>query len=786
MPTLDVKLLVLVSPLVNVDIFKKGLYQVRCRVKDVQQKNGPFGTPYVSLCQILDSPNGVGLRGAYPRAYVLDDNSAVTKTVFIQYIQQNYVLSDWFAFDVSIPVLEIPDVGSQSLTSLELALDLYLCEKEKTFNVSPEDFVSVSSRTVVVSLNWYGGLHEYTDAIFDFVYMAAVGVNVHAAVVGVDTSDVHLPRPAPQPQPTSWFGNIFKSHSPSEPPPALSFSQLLFSAAGQKEPSAGSTMRSSVYKVVPTFKLVRACKRFEWIWTILRQSYMSLQELLQDIIAYRTGDKKTRSFASCSEDFPIRESLAGFTTIEDFTLCCERQLQKACEVIRHTWMKFSVERLMNQGLLESFIYVSHRKRISSMLNTTVLLLPTSVEDNKVDLSLQARKTRDSLDMNFSLWCKENTEEISKASVVFVEHLNWKRNGLGKPTKSHLLDEALCSDKEDSQTEIVNPFTGILSDTIPSKDSVREEGQLVDDDTQSPGRCISLPSLTSPDHLSFSDCTYPYLLCSVTGASGKEPSSDVHLVVFLHGLEGRHFDLRLYKIYLELSLPQVTFDFLLCKSMEGATFCDFNQMTDHAVDEFLKHIQGSVLQPTRISFVAHSLGSIVVRNMLTRPEMAPYLPKMHTMISLCAPHLGTTNTSSHISLGMWFLQKWHHSQSLLQLSLKDSTSPRETFLYRLSQKITFGRFNNVLLVASPQDKYVPFHSARLELPTENNNHVYSEMLSNIMESLRQCKTNVLRFTVEHLLDSSTNSLIGRAAHIAKLEDVKFVEKFVVLHCTKYFV
>ena len=36
------------------------------------------------------------------------------------------------------------------------------------------------------------------------------------------------------------------------------------------------------------------------------------------------------------------------------------------------------------------------------------------------------------------------------------------------------------------------------------------------------------------------------------------------------------------------------------------------------------------------------------------------------------------------LGLWFMQKWKKSDSLLQLSLHDHPDPRQTFIYRLSQ------------------------------------------------------------------------------------------------------
>jgi Putative serine esterase (DUF676) len=68
---------------------------------------------------------------------------------------------------------------------------------------------------------------------------------------------------------------------------------------------------------------------------------------------------------------------------------------------------------------------------------------------------------------------------------------------------------------------------------------------------------------------------------------------------------------------------------------------------------------------------------------------------------------------HLS-GMWFMQKWKKSGSLLQLSLKDSADVRQTFLYKLSQKSNLHCFKNVLLCGSSQDRYVPLHSSRIEL------------------------------------------------------------------------
>lgn len=61
-----------------------------------------------------------------------------------------------------------------------------------------------------------------------------------------------------------------------------------------------------------------------------------------------------------------------------------------------------------------------------------------------------------------------------------------------------------------------------------------------------------------------------------------------------------------------------------------------------------------------------------------------------------------------------MQKWKKSGSLLQLSLRDASDPRRSFLYRLSERSQLHQFKHILLCGSGQDRYVPLHSARLEL------------------------------------------------------------------------
>uniref|UniRef100_A0A1A9ZWH6 DUF676 domain-containing protein n=1 Tax=Glossina pallidipes TaxID=7398 RepID=A0A1A9ZWH6_GLOPL len=268
---------------------------------------------------------------------------------------------------------------------------------------------------------------------------------------------------------------------------------------------------------------------------------------------------------------------------------------------------------------------------------------------------------------------------------------------------------------------------------------------------------------------------------------------MHLIICVHGLDGNSADLRLVRTYLELGLPGANLEFLMSERNQGDTFSDFDTMTDRLVAEILYHIETCGLNPTRISFVAHSLGTIIVRSALARPQMRSLLPRLHTFLSLSGPHLGTLyNTSGLVNMGMWFMQKWKKSGSLLQLCMRDTSDLRKTFLYRLSQRSTLHHFKNILLCGSSQDRYVPAHSARLELckaairDNSNLGTIYREMVHNIIAPiLARAELTLIRYDVHHALPHTANTLIGRAAHIAVLDSELFIEKFLLIAGLKYF-
>ncbi|XP_031820530.1 protein FAM135A isoform X5 [Sarcophilus harrisii] len=299
--------------------------------------------------------------------------------------------------------------------------------------------------------------------------------------------------------------------------------------------------------------------------------------------------------------------------------------------------------------------------------------------------------------------------------------------------------------------------------------------------------LKLPGFMYSDVLQLAS-SIPYF--SVEEDDGSEDG--IHLIVCVHGLDGNSADLRLVKTYIELGLPGGRIDFLMSERNQNDTFADFDSMTDRLLDEIIQYIQIYSLTISKISFIGHSLGNLIIRSVLTRPRFKYYLNKLHTFLSLSGPHLGTLyNSSALVNTGLWFMQKWKKSGSLLQLTCRDHSDPRQTFLYKLSKKTGLHYFKNVVLVGSLQDRYVPYHSARIEmcktaLKDKQSGPIYAEMIQNLLLPVLQSKDcNLIRYNVINALPNTADSLIGRAAHIAVLDSEIFLEKFFLVAALKYF-
>lgn len=267
---------------------------------------------------------------------------------------------------------------------------------------------------------------------------------------------------------------------------------------------------------------------------------------------------------------------------------------------------------------------------------------------------------------------------------------------------------------------------------------------------------------------------------------------LHLIICVHGLDGNSGDLRLVRTYLELALPGAKMDFLMSEHNQENTFDDIEVLTKQLIKEINTHIESYGIDPHRISFIGHSLGNLIIRSAVAHDDFKKYVDKLYTYLSLSGPHLGTLyNSSGLINMGIWIMQKWKKSGSLLQLSLKDNQDLYKTFLYKLSMKPSLEYFKHVLLVASPQDRYAPYHSARIEMckaamKDSSYGNVFRDMVNNILKPIVD-NPNITfkRYSAFHTLPGGTSNFIGRAAHIAHIDSELFVEKLVLVSVARYF-
>ncbi|CAI0439192.1 unnamed protein product [Linum tenue] len=277
------------------------------------------------------------------------------------------------------------------------------------------------------------------------------------------------------------------------------------------------------------------------------------------------------------------------------------------------------------------------------------------------------------------------------------------------------------------------------------------------------------------------------------SSSTEPSKILKVVVFVHGFQGQSLDLRLVRNQWLLIDPKV--EVLMSEANEDKTEGDFRDMGLRLAEEVTSFMEKKIERSSRsgnvtevkLSFVGHSMGNIIIRAALSESIMEPYLRYLHTYLSVSGPHLGYMYSSNMLfNSGLWFLKKFKGTQCIRQLTFSDDPNLRKTFLYKLSKHKTLENFKNVILVSSPQDGYIPYHSARIEacpaalLDYSKKGRVFWEMLNHCLCQLQApCSSNqriFMRCDVNFYIPSSNrnnfNSIIGRTAHVEFLESDNF--------------
>ncbi len=733
MPYLSRRILVSPCPLVNLDLFKKGHYHLSCRLVDEQAEQLYSKT---SCERIMDLFGPLLSDYSFPGAHILAGERFITQTVLVEYTDQNFLLGECCVFQSDMPIR-----GDYTDAYVPSNLTLYVDLMYSGDDEIPEDaagFQKVATRTVALKIDWRKGLHDHFPVVFDFFHMAAVGITVHASLHSICLDDYAVERP-PVPG-RRW---PFQSQ-----PTALEFSDLPKILFGDSSPLSengevenGSSSADGDRRLryeVPTAKIQRAQDAYQMLCDLLRSARDSLH------ISHRimSGER------TLTDPSPDIGDLRTATSTKEVEEMCVKEISKLNVNLASTWEWFCTSTIVHPAVIQFLSQRTHMSKLAFMKETVISQEHADFRSianitDPICQAVVATKLRRTVHIPYSLYCRENVESQSTCSVFFVEPCPWET----------LTEGATPPCPRQSRGAQPSPFRSIASGSF-----------------------------------SFLSSVHPYFINQLP-QSDRMRRPGIHLVICMHGLQGNQFDLRLYRVYLQLALPQLRLEFLMAQSNQIDTFCDFNVMTDRIVHEVREFIDDMPTPPSKISFIGHSLGNIVIRSLLTRPEFARFQPKLHLFLSICGPHLGTKFQTGIVSMGMWAVRKWFSSKSLLQLSLKDAPNPRDSFLYHLSESPSFEYFRHVVLLCSPQDKYVPYHSAKVATGSSDSSlqdNIVLEMIQNIVEPMRQAKVNLVRVSVDHSIPTSANSVIGRAAHIAMLDSELFIEKFVVLHLSQYFI
>eukprot|EP01038_Epipyxis_sp_PR26KG_P010970 gene10970-14734_t len=129
---------------------------------------------------------------------------------------------------------------------------------------------------------------------------------------------------------------------------------------------------------------------------------------------------------------------------------------------------------------------------------------------------------------------------------------------------------------------------------------------------------------------------------------------IHLIVLQHGFLGNSYDMRLIQNIITAELPSYTQVFCPRSNEEQAHSQDsIVQMAKRLAFELLKYCEEKApsllfkYSKSRISFICHSMGGLMVRKALEESTLGPLLSKLHTYVSLASPHVGTLFADSQI-------------------------------------------------------------------------------------------------------------------------------------------
>ena len=145
---------------------------------------------------------------------------------------------------------------------------------------------------------------------------------------------------------------------------------------------------------------------------------------------------------------------------------------------------------------------------------------------------------------------------------------------------------------------------------------------------------------------------------------------------------------------------------------------------------------------RVSMIGHSMGGLIIRSAL--PHLDRHKDKFHSLVTFSSPHIGYAYSESKlVDAGLWLMNTMKKCTSIEQMTMSDNPVMQSCFLYKLSQQKGLEWFKKITFLASHQDSYVPFYSARIQKSKEihtdfkkgfSRGILYCQMIENILNRI----------------------------------------------------